>query len=378
MVVPVGQSDAVQSLIRLAGCAGGWDLRQVGGGSARTDAAAAAPRPAADSRGVIAYPGYQVLVADGQESVAEAARRLGIGAQALAARNGLSESYRPRQGEILLLPEAVGTDIEAIAGTAIADAGTGTGAAAAPPPTPQPLRHRVVSGETAYSIARSYDVSVKALADWNGLDANYTLREGQTLLIPVGAAPVAAVAPTTAQIEPEPTRPGAGSATPVPPSARQPLPRDTAAPVAGGAAAAGATAAPVQVPPSPDLRQYETAESAAQLAMPVSGDILRDYDRAAGREGIDIAAAPGTPVRAADDGVVALVSRSVEGDTIVLIRHAGNLNTVYDNVTGVTVEKGDTVRRGQTFAEVAQGDPQALRFGVGLGTESTDPLPYLQ
>ncbi|HBG98161.1 MAG TPA: hypothetical protein DDY29_05350 [Rhodobacteraceae bacterium] len=69
---------------------------------------------------------------------------------------------------------------------------------------------------------------------------------------------------------------------------------------------------------------------------------------------------------------------SVEGDTIVLIRHAGNINTVYDNVTSVTVEQGDTVRRGQAFAEVAQGDPQALRFGVGIGTESTDPLPYLQ
>jgi hypothetical protein len=47
-------------------------------------------------------------------------------------------------------------------------------------------------------------------------------------------------------------------------------------------------------------------------------------------------------------------------------------------VTAVTVEKGDTVGRGQTFAQVAEGDPQALRFGVGIGTESTDPLPYLQ
>jgi murein DD-endopeptidase MepM/ murein hydrolase activator NlpD len=149
-------------------------------------------------------------------------------------------------------------------------------------------------------------------------------------------------------------------------SARQPLPAETAA------------ASPATVPPSPDLGQYDTGANAARLAMPVSGDILRDYDKAAGREGIDIAAAPGSPVRAADDGVIALVSRSVEGDTIVLIRHAGNINTVYDNVTSVTVEQGDTVRRGQAFAEVAQGDPQALRFGVGIGTESTDPLPYLQ
>ncbi|MBL4543413.1 MAG: LysM peptidoglycan-binding domain-containing protein [Rhodobacteraceae bacterium] len=356
--------------LMLAGCAGGgWDLRQMeNAGAAPTTATAA--RPAPDSRGVITYPDYQVLVADGDETVAQIAGRLGIASDALAQRNGLTTSYRPRPGEVLLLPGTTGSgEIEAIAGTAIAASTmTGGNAAATTPVPPAPVRHRVESGETAYSIARTYDVSVKALADWNGLDSDYSLRAGQTLLIPTAAGAPAArpVAPTTAQIEPEPARPGAGSPTPVPPSARQPLPAETAA------------ASPATVPPSPDLGQYDTGANAARLAMPVSGDILRDYDKAAGREGIDIAAAPGSPVRAADDGVIALVSRSVEGDTIVLIRHAGNINTVYDNVTSVTVEQGDTVRRGQAFAEVAQGDPQALRFGVGIGTESTDPLPYLQ
>ena len=91
---------------------------------------------------------------------------------------------------------------------------------AAPPKPPapaktatgtEPQRHVVKRGETAYSIARMYNVSVRSLADWNGLDAKMTVREGQTLLIPVATGP----APKTAAV----TAPGAGSPTPEPPSA---------------------------------------------------------------------------------------------------------------------------------------------------------------
>jgi hypothetical protein len=113
--------------LMLAGCAGGgWDLRQMeNAGAAPTTATAA--RPAPDSRGVITYPDYQVLVADGDETVAQIAGRLGIASDALAQRNGLTTSYRPRPGEVLLLPGTTGSgEIEAIAGTAIA-ASTMTG-----------------------------------------------------------------------------------------------------------------------------------------------------------------------------------------------------------------------------------------------------------
>ncbi|MBL4559046.1 MAG: LysM peptidoglycan-binding domain-containing protein [Rhodobacteraceae bacterium] len=155
----------------------------------RAPTTATAARPAPDSRGVITYPDYQVLVADGDETVAQIAGRLGIASDALAQRNGLTTSYRPRPGEVLLLPGTTGSgEIEAIAGTAIAASTmTGGNAAATTPVPPAPVRHRVESGETAYSIARTYDVSVKALADWNGLDSDYSLRAGQTLLIPTAA-----------------------------------------------------------------------------------------------------------------------------------------------------------------------------------------------
>ena len=47
------------------------------------------------------------------------------------------------------------------------------------------MRHRVEPGETVYSIARLYGVSVTALASWNGLGPDMAIREDQELLIPI-------------------------------------------------------------------------------------------------------------------------------------------------------------------------------------------------
>ena len=52
-------------------------------------------------------------------------------------------------------------------------------------PLIDPVRHRVEAGETAYSIARLYGVSVTALASWNGLGPDLAVRENQELLIPI-------------------------------------------------------------------------------------------------------------------------------------------------------------------------------------------------
>ena len=41
----------------------------------------------------------------------------------------------------------------------------------------EPIRHRWC-GETAFTISRLYNVTVSALAEWNNLDGNLTVREG--------------------------------------------------------------------------------------------------------------------------------------------------------------------------------------------------------
>jgi murein DD-endopeptidase MepM/ murein hydrolase activator NlpD len=224
----------------------------------------------------------------------------------------------------------------------------------------QPLQHRVQPGETAYSVARLYGVSVRALADWNALGPDLTVRDNQVLMIPITSGEpeqdtrVAAV---------EQVEPGRGTPTPLPPSASQPLPPPEPAAVA---------------PDAPELGQFQTAASdTSSFAMPVTGSIIRSYDK--GRnDGIGIAAAPGTAVRAAGSGEVAAITRDTDQVPILVLRHPDNLLTVYANVGDIKVEKGDKVSRGQQIAAIAPGDPAFLHFEIREGIESVDPLDYLK
>ncbi|WP_323763440.1 peptidoglycan DD-metalloendopeptidase family protein [Marinovum sp.] len=383
---------AGSALAVLAGCdslPNDFDLRgKIGSSQYDTSEAArnaTASRPSPDERGIISYPSYQVAVAQRGDTLGKLAGRVGISVPDLARFNGMRADDSLRAGEIIALPYKVeepatgpirpaaeAPDITAIAGAAIDSAAATPVQTSELPPVQtgaEPVRHQVERGETAFTIARLYNVSVRALADWNGLDKEFTVRQGQFLLIPTVRESAAASTPVAA---PEPVRtsePGQGSPTPTPPSAAKPLPAAT--PVAA--------ATPVPVPPSPDLGKEQTKApaKAARMQMPVSGSVIREY--AKGRnDGIDIAASAGTPVKAAEAGTVAAITASADQVPIVVVKHANNVLTVYANVDGITVKKGDTVSRGQTLGKVAAGDPSYLHFEVREGFESVDPLPYVR
>ena len=95
-------------------------------------------------------------------------------------------------------------------------------------------------------------------------------------------------------------------------------------------------------------------------------------------EGVNIKAAPGTAVKAADAGTVAAITKSAEGVPIVVVRHDANLLTVYANVTDVSVQKGDSISRGQSLAKLRGGADAYVHFEVRQGFDSVDPMPYLK
>jgi murein DD-endopeptidase MepM/ murein hydrolase activator NlpD len=125
------------------------------------------------------------------------------------------------------------------------------------------------------------------------------------------------------------------------------------------------------------------APPAARFAQPVAGSVTKPFSREAGTrsDGVAYAAPAGEPVRAAADGQVALVSESLGGDlgTVVLIRHEGQILTVYGRVGDVKVAKGDRVTKGEVIGAVAPGkaggDP-SLHFEVRRGTEPVDPAQF--
>lgn len=399
MILSRGPVLGLMATLMLSACANNnldWDLRR-GGGFATSGAAQRATdnRPQADANGVISYSGYQVVVARRGDTVASIAQRLGIDAGTLASYNALRPSDNLREGETIALPSRVASaaspvaatpgapvtggiigstmppatgggqiDVTTIAGSAI-DRAAPPPAAATKPAAPtggDPVRHKVQRGETAYTIARAYNVSAKSIADWNGLGADLVVREGQILTIPTSSGAAPAAAPVAVE-----TAPGKGSPTPPPPSAKKPLPKDE--PPAAQQAK--------ETPKSPEMNSQRTGASATKMVMPVSGKIIRSYQKKK-NDGIDIAAAAGTAVKAADAGTVAAVTKDTSGTAIVVIRHANNLLTVYTGVDSLKVQKGATVARGQAIAVVRGGSPSFLHFEVRKGAESVDPMPYLQ
>lgn len=358
-----------------------FDLRGNIGAFSTASAAqqATASRPAPDDRGIISYPNYQVAVARRGDTVDAVATRIGLPAGDLARFNGLQPADKLRDGEVLALPvrvaePAAGVDIAALAGNAIDSAPDTTPSnpaietaviepAPTKPATAEPVRHKVVRGETAFTIARLYEIPVRALADWNGLGSDFAIREGQYLLIPIAgaAAPRRSPALETAAV----TEPGAGSPTPTPPSAAKPLPAERVA---------------AQKPPAPDVSigaEKETAKTDALMMFPVQGKIIRAY--AKGRnEGIDISADPGTPVKAAADGTVAAITSSADQVPIVVVRHADNLLTVYANVTDIKVKKNQRIKQGQQLAALREGSDAYVHFEVRNGFDSVNPMPFLE
>jgi murein DD-endopeptidase MepM/ murein hydrolase activator NlpD len=359
-----------------------WDLRGGMGGQLDTRNAALTAtreRPRPDDRGVLSYPGYQVVLARRGDTVRSVANRINVDPAELARHNALQPDDLLRSEEVLALPRRIEApptgltgpimgggittspiDVTSVASGALDRAGSGAGAPAAST-APQPTQHQVRRGETAYSIARTYNVSVRALADWNGLGPDLSLREGQYLLIPVANA-------TSARSVSSNTSPGVGTPTPVPPSAAQPLPNERTSP---------ASAPTNNVPKSPELGQTRTAASASAFVMPVDGKIIRGFAKGK-NEGIDIAAAPGTAVRAAASGEVAAVTKDTEGVPILVLRHAGNTLSVYAGIDGVKVAKGASVSQGQTIATVRNANPAFLHFEVRKGVEAIDPMTLLR
>jgi murein DD-endopeptidase MepM/ murein hydrolase activator NlpD len=94
-------------------------------------------------------------------------------------------------------------------------------------------------------------------------------------------------------------------------------------------------------------------------------------------DGIDISASAGTPVKAAAAGTVAAITRDTDQVPILVIRHSGNLLTVYAGIDDIKVAKGDSVSRGQQIATVRAADTTFLHFQVREGTLSVDPMTYL-
>ena len=331
-------------------------------------------RPKANELGIISYPTYQIAVARRDDTIESMAERLGQNPGELARYNGLAEGERLRNGEVLALPRTgsrggqylessdeieettLSKDINVLelADNALKVAGGSANnqldrTSSDAKNLMDPIKHNVVRGETVFTISRLYNISVRSLADWNGLDSDYTLREGQILIIPL--VDKKATKNTQKEID--------ESAVPAPPSSKKPQPRNV-----NTQEFSKSTDTKISVPED------------GKMAYPLEGLVIREYSKNI-NDGIDFTARAGTKVVAADTGLVATVTEDINQIAIVVLKHPGNILTVYANLTNIKVSTNQNVNRGDILGEIPNGDPPYLHFEIREGFESVDPLEYL-
>jgi murein hydrolase activator len=145
---------------------------------------------------------------------------------------------------------------------------------------------------------------------------------------------------------------------------------------------AGSAAAPARA--SSSIRTSDVG----RLDWPVDGTFLYDFGKeqranntAVRWNGIGIAAAAGTPVKAVAAGTVLEVSRFGTYGLTIIVEHGGGDYSVYGSLARADVQKGATVAKGQQIGTVGVSDPEMgahLHFEIRRGGPAVDPKTWLR
>ncbi len=132
------------------------------------------------------------------------------------------------------------------------------------------------------------------------------------------------------------------------------------------------------------VKSSEATGALPTFRWPVRGKVITSYGaktNGKSNDGINLAVPEGTPVKAAEDGVVAYSGNELKGyGNLVLVRHSNGYVTAYAHASELMVKRGDTIKRGQIIAKSGQsgevGSPQ-LHFEIRKGSSPVDPLQFL-
>lgn len=260
---------------------------------------------------------------------------------------------------------------------------------------PQSKTYRVKSGDTVYGVSRDFGVSMNELVRLNGINQPYTIKVGQRLLIPgqVSRQPARQDAPpsaeevarrTAAALSPDPVPTSAAPKAAAKPSPAAPAPSTRSLPVRDFRVSDAGLPRP-RVKPEPPRRALAAiaqppARSASTFLRPIDGRVVSRFGpkgKGLHNDGLNIAAPRGTPVRAAENGVVAYAGSELKGfGQGVLVKHADGYMTFYAHNDAVLVVRGQRITRGQTIARVGSSgnvDSPQLHFQIRKGRQALNP-----
>ena len=325
-----------------------------------------APRSIAATHG--SGQGGTTIIVGTSDTLDTLAHRYNVSPAAILQANGYKGPRALSPGQQLIIPHqtAVG------AAPALAAPASKAVAAASAAPSVYVVNH----GDTLLGIARRNHVSVTELARANSLDPSAKLKLGIKLTVP--GAKTAAVAPAAQPAAVAAAQPDAALA---PPATKM-------AAATGGpqqsARLAQATTKVEDTSAEAPIKATEATGALPTFRWPVRGKVITSYGaktNGKANDGINLAVPEGTPVKAAEDGVVAYSGNELKGyGNLVLVRHANGYVTAYAHASELLVKRGDTIKRGQIIAKSGQsgevGSPQ-LHFEIRKGSTPVDPLQFL-
>ena len=334
----------------------------------------------------LVLPSARQYIVQKGDTLTSISRMFNVEMTELSRLNALSAPYAVHSGQPLRLP-AGGNRI-----SETADSGAAPPAAVAVAAAPAP------------KVARG-GVQVSELPPPGGASGQPTPLAkpvAQPLPAPgaasVAAAPVAAASTTNADPGASGFQPGEAPKALRPPSAKpsqQPEPAATQRPSAAApppVAEPAPAVAPVAVPQEIAVAAPPKAEvgtppprGAGRFLWPVKGKLISGFGPkpdGLNNDGINIGAAKGTPVMAADNGVVAYAGNELRGfGNLLLVKHDGGWITAYAHLDTMAVERGAKVKRGERIGTVGQtgsvNAPQ-LHFELRKGSHVVDPREQME
>lgn len=324
--------------------------------------ASTAPRSVAANSGYSREGGTTIIVGTA-DTLDVISKRYNVPSSEILKANGYGGPRVLQPGQQLVIPRRM-----AHANPPALSPAPGTKAAAGLPASV----HVVKSGDTLMNLSRRHNIAPAQLAAANNIPVTTQLRIGTKINIPGGKAAAVAPAPQVVAEAPKPAA-AAPVAKPVAVASAEPQQK----------ARIASETADIPEAQSP-VKAAETTNALPTFRWPVRGRVITGYGAKTNgkqNDGINVAVPEGTPVKAAEDGVVAYSGNELKGyGNLILVRHSNGYVTAYAHASELMVKRGDTIKRGQIIAKSGQtgevGSPQ-LHFEIRKGSSAVDPLQFL-
>jgi len=212
----------------------------------------------------------------------------------------------------------------------------------------KPSHHKVISGDTLYSISWNYNLDYKHVASWNNIKAPYVIYPGQSIRL---------------------------TAPPVKKSVvKKPVPRNTKTAVKKTVEKQAEVAKKVS-------KKDESVKYARNInwQWPTKGKLIKSNSPIS-KKGLDIAGKKGQLIKASGAGVVVYSGSGLLGyGRLIIIKHNETYLSAYAHNSVLMVKEGDSVSGGQKIAKMGQdGNGQTLlHFEIRKNGSPVEPAKYL-